>query len=222
MRAHLTLPRALAVIAGLTVVAVLAFVVALATGSVSVHARDVFDAIAGQAGSEGAAVVRDLRMPRALAAFAVGALLSLAGALMQVLLRNPLADPYVLGISGGAGVGALMAMLLSDKLGAAVTDQAPRSPEIEALRQQIRESMAKPATAAPATAGPRCASRTMCNPWPQATATASSSSGTAACAPSVAIPMASLAMAPRRNGRARSRLRPESPKPAAVPCTPSS
>jgi iron complex transport system permease protein len=52
-----------------------------------------------------------LRLPRALAAFAVGGLLALAGALMQVLLRNPLADPYVLGISGGAAVGALGAML---------------------------------------------------------------------------------------------------------------
>jgi iron complex transport system permease protein len=51
-------------------------------------------------------------LPRALAAFACGGLLALAGALMQVLLRNPLADPYVLGISGGAAVGALAAMLL--------------------------------------------------------------------------------------------------------------
>ena len=47
------------------------------------------------------------RLPRAVAAFACGGLLALAGALMQVLLRNLLADPYVLGISGGAAVGAL-------------------------------------------------------------------------------------------------------------------
>ena len=52
-------------------------------------------------------VLWQLRMPRALSAFAVGASLSLAGALMQLLLRNPLADPYVLGVSGGAAVGAL-------------------------------------------------------------------------------------------------------------------
>jgi iron complex transport system permease protein len=55
-------------------------------------------------------VIRDLRLPRTLAAFACGGLLALAGALMQVLLRNPLADPYILGISGGAGVGALLAI----------------------------------------------------------------------------------------------------------------
>lgn len=59
-----------------------------------------------------AAIVLDLRLPRALAGFACGGLLALAGALMQVLLRNPLADPYVLGISGGAGVGAMFAILI--------------------------------------------------------------------------------------------------------------
>lgn len=49
-----------------------------------------------------------LRLPRALSAFAVGGLLALAGALMQLLLRNPLADPYVLGVSGGAASGAML------------------------------------------------------------------------------------------------------------------
>jgi ABC-type Fe3+-siderophore transport system permease subunit len=57
------------------------------------------------------AIVRELRLPRAAAAFACGGLLALSGALMQVLLRNPLADPYILGLSGGAAVGALGAML---------------------------------------------------------------------------------------------------------------
>ncbi|MDN5935787.1 MAG: iron ABC transporter permease [Nitrosospira sp.] len=47
-----------------------------------------------------------------MAAFACGGLLALAGALLQILLRNPLADPYILGVSGGAAVGALLAMLL--------------------------------------------------------------------------------------------------------------
>ncbi|CAN5172013.1 iron ABC transporter permease [soil metagenome] len=58
-------------------------------------------------------ILWELRMPRALSAFAVGGLLALAGALMQVLLRNPLADPYVLGISGGAASGAMGMMLLA-------------------------------------------------------------------------------------------------------------
>ncbi|XZG68910.1 FecCD family ABC transporter permease [Chitinibacteraceae bacterium HSL-7] len=57
-------------------------------------------------------VVLELRLPRTLAAIAVGGLLALAGTLQQVLLRNPLADPYILGTSGGASVGALTALLL--------------------------------------------------------------------------------------------------------------
>jgi len=63
------------------------------------------------------ALLTALRLPRALAAFVVGALLALAGALMQVLLRNPLADPYVLGLSGGAAAGALAALLAAAHFG---------------------------------------------------------------------------------------------------------
>lgn len=57
-------------------------------------------------------VVLELRLPRAMAGLVTGALLAVAGCLMQVLLRNPLADPYVLGISGGAAVFALLGMSL--------------------------------------------------------------------------------------------------------------
>lgn len=58
------------------------------------------------------AILLDLRLPRALAAFGAGAVLAIAGVLMQALLRNPLADPYILGVSGGAAVAALGAMVL--------------------------------------------------------------------------------------------------------------
>lgn len=57
-------------------------------------------------------IVFKLRLPRTCCAFITGGLLALAGALMQILLRNPLADPYVLGVSGGAAVAILIAMLL--------------------------------------------------------------------------------------------------------------
>jgi iron complex transport system permease protein len=83
----------------------------LAVGSLSLGLADVLSALFGDGGDMGAEVVRNLRLPRTLGAFACGGLLALAGGLMQVLLRNPLADPYVLGISGGAAVGALAAML---------------------------------------------------------------------------------------------------------------
>jgi len=61
----------------------------------------------------GAAIVRDLRLPRVLLAFAVGGSLAASGAALQALIRNPLADPYLLGLSGGAGLGAVAAMALA-------------------------------------------------------------------------------------------------------------
>jgi iron complex transport system permease protein len=103
--------RAALIIVLFCLLAVASVLMALMVGTFSVSAPAVFAALFGGE-SEGADIVLQLRLPRALAGFACGGLLALAGALMQVLLRNPLADPYVLGISGGAGVGALFAILL--------------------------------------------------------------------------------------------------------------
>jgi iron complex transport system permease protein len=89
----------------------LAFMLALACGTQGCSASDLGLLIGGDSASIAQQIVWRLRLPRALAGFAVGGLLALAGALMQVLLRNPLADPYVLGVSGGASLGALLAML---------------------------------------------------------------------------------------------------------------
>ncbi|MDX2506307.1 MAG: iron ABC transporter permease [Gammaproteobacteria bacterium] len=81
-------------------------------GSASLSAEAVFSLLDGTASPLQQSLIFELRLPRALAAFAAGALLSLAGVLMQVLLRNPLADPYVLGVSGGSALAALLAMLI--------------------------------------------------------------------------------------------------------------
>jgi len=89
-----------------------AFVFALASGSASIAFGDAMRALGGAASEDVHALVINLRLPRALTAFAVGGLLAVAGVLMQVLLRNPLAEPYILGTSGGAAVAALLAMLL--------------------------------------------------------------------------------------------------------------
>ena len=67
--------------------------------------------------------VFELRWPRVFSAFAVGGLLAVAGALMQLLLRNPLADPYVLGVSGGAAAGALSFSLIFPIVAAAYSLQ---------------------------------------------------------------------------------------------------
>ena len=103
--------RAWLVIAGLVAAALAAFAWALMAGALPVSGDAMLAALVGTGSSMEADIVRTLRLPRAVAAFACGGLLALAGALMQVLLRNPLADPYVLGISGGAAVGALGAIL---------------------------------------------------------------------------------------------------------------
>ena len=104
--------RALLILIALAGLALASLTLALALGNVSVGFADVLAALFGRDDGMAAEVVRNLRLPRALAGLACGGLLAVSGALLQVLLRNPLADPYVLGISGGASVGALLVMLL--------------------------------------------------------------------------------------------------------------
>ena len=103
--------RALLILLLLALAAVASVAASLAVGSVRLGPAELLRAAIGQDRGIAFEVVRELRLPRALAGFACGGLLALAGALMQVLLKNPLADPYVLGVSGGASVGALFAML---------------------------------------------------------------------------------------------------------------
>jgi len=88
-------------IAGLAVLLVLTVAVALLTGN---------GELAWPAAAGDWRVITELRLPRVVAGLSVGVLLALAGMLMQVLLRNPLADPYVLGVSGGAATFALATM----------------------------------------------------------------------------------------------------------------
>lgn len=88
-----------------------AMLVSVSVGSSQLGLAEVIQVVLGRGSELERTLVLDLRLPRVLSAFATGGLLAVAGALMQVLLRNPLADPYVLGLSGGAAVGALLAML---------------------------------------------------------------------------------------------------------------
>ncbi|MEY4960074.1 MAG: hypothetical protein RL610_253 [Pseudomonadota bacterium] len=92
-------------------VAVSSLFAGLLFGSVNIPPSQVATALLSPGDDAISQIVWQLRLPRVLAAFASGGLLALAGALLQVLLRNPLADPYILGVSGGAAVGALTAML---------------------------------------------------------------------------------------------------------------
>ena len=99
-------------VVGLLALASLASIIfASAAGSVELEPRDWLAALTQPDSANGQLLWR-LRLPRAAAAWSVGAMLSLSGCLMQVLLRNPLADPYILGVSGGAAFFVLLGMTL--------------------------------------------------------------------------------------------------------------
>lgn len=93
---------------GLVVVAL----IAVALGAVRVPLRDLFAIVRGAAPDSTREIVLTLRAPRVVLAALVGAALGASGATMQATLRNPLAEPYLLGVSGGAAVGAVGAMVL--------------------------------------------------------------------------------------------------------------
>ena len=95
-------------------------VAALGIGAVSVTPLAVLRALAGQGESIDIAIVRDLRLPRVVLAVLVGCALGSSGAALQGTLRNPLAEPYLLGVSGGAAVGAVLALILGVTAPAAV------------------------------------------------------------------------------------------------------
>lgn len=106
--------RSFVILAGLLALALVGILLACGIGSVALPVFEPLSALGEIVRGEPstlAATLLQLRLGRVLSAFVTGAALALAGVMMQALLRNPLADPYVLGVSGGAAVGALLAML---------------------------------------------------------------------------------------------------------------
>jgi iron complex transport system permease protein len=95
----------------LAAAAVAALAAGIALGTVTIAPGRLLEVLLADDRSVEAVIVWDLRLPRALTAFVIGGALALAGALIQVLLRNPLGDPYVLGVSGGASTAVLGALL---------------------------------------------------------------------------------------------------------------
>lgn len=105
-------PRSLPGLALLAALALVVFVIALTSGSSGIGLRQALTVLGGGGDEATRNVLLAVRLPRVLAAFGVGSLLAFSGVLLQALFRNPLADPYVLGVSGGAAVGALLAMIV--------------------------------------------------------------------------------------------------------------
>jgi iron complex transport system permease protein len=122
-RSRLTMRRLILTLAGLSVVLILLGLLAIALGSEHVGLASILKIFASQVtGSatevslEQRVIIVDIRLPRVLMAIMVGAALSVAGAAYQALLRNPLAEPYVLGVSTGAALGAIAAIVFAESL----------------------------------------------------------------------------------------------------------
>lgn len=114
-RSPLTLRRTIIVLSSLTVLVIVVSVLGLSIGSVSIPFRTVIDSFINRSSVEETelSIVLDIRFPRLILAMVVGAGLSISGVVFQALLRNPLAEPYILGISSGGTVGAIIAIGLS-------------------------------------------------------------------------------------------------------------
>jgi iron complex transport system permease protein len=111
----LTLRRLITVVAVLSLVLFATGLAAISVGSVSISAEHILRALFGAEGVPEAErmIVLGIRLPRLLLAMCVGAGLSVAGLVFQALLRNPLAEPYILGISSGGTAGTLLALMFS-------------------------------------------------------------------------------------------------------------
>jgi iron complex transport system permease protein len=96
----------------LIVALVLLAVAGLALGAVRIAPSDAWRALRGIGDPSTVVIVRELRLPRVALAALVGAALAISGAAQQGVLRNPLAEPYLLGVSGGAAAGTVLALTM--------------------------------------------------------------------------------------------------------------
>ena len=96
----------------LMVLVLSAFVVSLVSGEMQISLSELFDIFKEEEGLK-YTIISQIRLPRTIMAFAVGGSLSLTGAILQGIYRNPLVEPYTLGISGGAAFGVALVIVLS-------------------------------------------------------------------------------------------------------------
>lgn len=92
------------------ILGIMSILFSLIKGSISIDLIDLFHAFTDQRNPLVQQIFLTLRLPRTLSAFITGGLLAIAGVIMQILLRNPLADPYVLGVSSGAALASLLCL----------------------------------------------------------------------------------------------------------------
>ena len=112
------------VFAALSALVLALFLAELALGPVRIAPRAILAALAGEAEPGTAAILGAIRLPRALLGLGVGVALGLAGAATQGILRNPLADPGLIGVSGGAALGAVTVLVLGEPLAGGLPEAA--------------------------------------------------------------------------------------------------
>lgn len=135
--------RQAAPLAGLTILLGVAALIAIRIGAVGLDTRDVIAALAGSADEPTTIIVRGLRLPRVALAALCGAALTMSGATYQALLRNPLAEPYILGVSSGAATGAVAAVVFGlDAIGPWVVPVAAFAGSLLALALVFRVAFA--------------------------------------------------------------------------------
>ena len=110
----------------LVTVAVTGFVFALVNGSVEISAAQVVSTLAGSTELDETRrqILENIRLPRTIVAVLVGVNLSLSGAILQAVMKNPLADPHIIGISSGAGLFGIFVLTVFDDAGAFMTPAA--------------------------------------------------------------------------------------------------
>jgi len=118
MKARTTPRDCIAILAALLALLAVISLIALTAGSERIHLATILKIFlgAGEASTEQRVILLDLRLPRIILAIVAGGGLAVAGAAYQALLRNPLAEPYVLGVSTGAAVGALLAFIFAESI----------------------------------------------------------------------------------------------------------
>ena len=116
--------RRISIVAVFAALACVGFVLSIMKGSVEIPAAEIGQTLTEGAEGVHAQILMNIRLPRTIVAALVGVHLSLSGAILQAIMKNPLADPHIIGISSGAGLAGIFVMLVFPGHEALVTPAA--------------------------------------------------------------------------------------------------
>ncbi len=116
--------RRISLLAVFAVLACLGVMMSIMKGSVEIPPEEIWQGLMGSGAGTHEQILRNIRLPRTIVAALVGVNLSLSGAILQAVMKNPLADPHIIGISSGAGLAGIFVMLIFPAAGWAITPVA--------------------------------------------------------------------------------------------------